>query len=117
MVNDSFDPNPNGSNDFPAVFGGFFKILSFILGWLIFPFIPLFLTVHHPVLFYGILVSYIVFFLILNRVKMHYPWTETIVFILIFLFGVFLFKSLIDYDVIGEKQTVKTAITLGTPPL
>ena len=90
-----------------------FKLFSFILKWCIIPFIPLFLLEPYPILFYGVLTGYIIFFLVLNRIKMHYPWTETIVFIAFFLFCVFLFKTLIDSGFIGEKGVVKTAVTFG----
>ena len=90
------------------------KVISFILWWCIVPFVPLFLVVHRPVLFYTLLVIYVGFFLVLNRIKMHYPWLETIVFIAFFLFCVILFKSLIDYQVIEEKHVITTAMTFGS---
>ena len=90
------------------------KVISFLIGWLVVPFIPLYLSEPYPFLFYTVLSLYIVFFIYINHFKMNYHWTETVVFIGFFLFCVFVMKSLIDYHVIDEKEIVKTATMYGT---
>ena len=90
------------------------EIASLFLGWLVLPFIPLLLSAPFPFLFYTILFLYVVFFIYINHFKMHYHWTETIIFICLFLFFVFAMKSLIDYHVVDEKDVIRTAVRYGT---
>ena len=91
-----------------------FTIAAFIIWWLVVPFIPLYLSVPYPLFFYTILLLYVIIFVYINHFKMAYHWTETVVFIAFFLFCVFMMKSLIDYDVVDEKEVVKTAVVYGT---
>ncbi|MBP5534685.1 MAG: hypothetical protein J6Y03_04180 [Alphaproteobacteria bacterium] len=90
---------------------------SYILGelilWLVVPFIPLYLSLGNPPVFYVILFGYVVFFLVMNIFVMHYSLLESCIFLLFFLFAVFFIKSLFDYEVVNGREIVKNGIMVN----
>ena len=102
-----------GISDAPKNIWTSLKIYSQIIAWITFPFIPLYLSLETPFLFYTLLSIYIIFFIILNRSIMHYSLLDTCIFILFFLFCVFLIKSFYEYEVIDKESLIYHATAYG----
>lgn len=102
-----------GISDAPKNIWTSLKIYSQIIVWIVFPFIPLYLSLESPFLFYSLLTIYVIFFITLNKYIMHYSLLDTCIFILFFLFCVFLIKSLYEYEVIEKDSLIHHATTYG----
>lgn len=89
------------------------KFLPQLLWWVVVPFIPLYLSLPYPTLFYLILAGYLVLFFIMNYFIMRYPLIDVFVLLLLFLFCVFIVKSLSNEGVIEGKEIVRTGLEIG----
>lgn len=98
---------------FYKLFFKFVKMFLNIMGWVVIPFIPLYLSLDYPILFYIILSAYSAFFIVWNHYIMNYPMEEVCIFLIVFLLCVYAGKELLSNSGIEGKDVVKTGITLG----
>ena len=90
------------------------RYCSSFIGRFLTPFIPLFWVAPHTPLFLAVLFLYCCLLAYVNRVKFKYSWLETTVFIAFFLFCAVVMKSLVDCNVVDEKEVVKGTLLYGT---
>ena len=83
------------------------SFMYFVLFWIIFPFIPLFLSVSFPFLYFLLTGIYVAFLFYYNRYVMKYSLLDCVVFLLVFILYISTIRKIYVYDSQNDWEIMK----------